>query len=81
MFQGPQAGDSPCYPPLQSFLGIFRSLPSLEKSVGKCLILLKPRASRLVLQLHCKHGEYQRGHGLGGDTAQRGTCWHRTLPH
>lgn len=46
----------------------------------KCLILLKPRASRLVLQLHCKHGEYQRGHGLGGDTAQQGTCWHRTLP-
>ncbi|XP_014164747.1 cell cycle checkpoint control protein RAD9A, partial [Geospiza fortis] len=44
-----------------SFLGVFRSLPSLEKSVGKCLILLKPRASRLVLQLHCKHGEYQRG--------------------
>ncbi|KAJ7420228.1 Cell cycle checkpoint control protein RAD9A [Willisornis vidua] len=43
-------------PSPQSFLGVFRSLPSLEKSVGKCLILLKPRASRLVLQLHCKYG-------------------------
>ncbi|NWU73244.1 RAD9A protein, partial [Pterocles burchelli] len=40
----------------QSFLSIFRSLPSLEKTVGKCLILLKPRASRLVVQLHCKYG-------------------------
>ncbi|XP_065492353.1 cell cycle checkpoint control protein RAD9A isoform X2 [Caloenas nicobarica] len=39
-----------------SFLGVFRSLPSLEKTVGKCLILLKPRANRLVVQLHCKYG-------------------------
>lgn len=62
--RGPRQVTVP-YPSLQSFLGIFRSLPSLEKSVGKCLILLKPRASRLVLQLHCKYGEYQRGHGLG----------------
>lgn len=41
---------------MKSFLGIFRSLPSLEKTVGKCLILLKPRANRLVVQLHCKYG-------------------------
>ncbi|NWZ52621.1 RAD9A protein, partial [Haliaeetus albicilla] len=41
---------------MKSFLGVFRSLPSLEKTVGKCLILLKPRASRLVVQLHCKYG-------------------------
>ncbi|XP_054246760.1 cell cycle checkpoint control protein RAD9A [Indicator indicator] len=41
---------------MKSFLGVFRSLPSLEKSVGKCLILLKPSANRLVLQLHCKYG-------------------------
>ncbi|XP_025965025.2 cell cycle checkpoint control protein RAD9A isoform X1 [Dromaius novaehollandiae] len=41
---------------MKSFLGIFRSLPSLEKTVGKCLILLKPQASRLVVQLHCKYG-------------------------
>lgn len=58
----------------QSFLGVFRSLPSLEKTVGKCLILLKPRASRLVLQLHCKYGECRQGHGLGV------TRWHRILP-
>uniref|UniRef100_A0A8C0B3T9 RAD9 checkpoint clamp component A n=1 Tax=Buteo japonicus TaxID=224669 RepID=A0A8C0B3T9_9AVES len=44
---------------MKSFLGVFRSLPSLEKTVGKCLILLKPRASRLVVQLHCKYGESQ----------------------
>ncbi|NWH43547.1 RAD9A protein, partial [Fregata magnificens] len=41
---------------MKSFLAIFRSLPSLEKTVWKCLILLKPRASRLVVQLHCKYG-------------------------
>ncbi|NXW89525.1 RAD9A protein, partial [Alopecoenas beccarii] len=41
---------------MKSFLGVFRSLPSLEKTVGKCLILLKPRANRLVVQLHCKYG-------------------------
>ncbi|KAM6204593.1 cell cycle checkpoint control protein RAD9A [Sarcoramphus papa] len=41
---------------MKSFLSVFRSLPSLEKTVGKCLILLKPRASRLVVQLHCKYG-------------------------
>ncbi|NXK87443.1 RAD9A protein, partial [Formicarius rufipectus] len=46
-----------CKVHMKSFLGVFRSLPSLEKSVGKCLILLKPRASRLILQLHCKYGE------------------------
>ncbi|XP_071415328.1 cell cycle checkpoint control protein RAD9A [Pithys albifrons albifrons] len=45
-----------CKVHMKSFLGVFRSLPSLEKLVGKCLILLKPRASRLVLQLHCKYG-------------------------
>ncbi|XP_064309025.1 cell cycle checkpoint control protein RAD9A isoform X2 [Phalacrocorax carbo] len=41
---------------MKTFLGIFRSLPSLDKTVWKCLILLKPRASRLVVQLHCKYG-------------------------
>lgn len=78
--KGPRRVTVSPYPSPQSFLGIFRSLPSLEKSVGKCLILFKPRASRLVLQLHCKYGEYQQAHGLGSDTAQWGTSWHRTLP-
>ncbi|NXY11203.1 RAD9A protein, partial [Pteruthius melanotis] len=60
---GPDTELSRCKVHMKSFLGVFRSLPSLEKSVGKCLILLKPRASRLVLQLHCKYGECRRGHG------------------
>ncbi|XP_053923640.1 cell cycle checkpoint control protein RAD9A isoform X2 [Cuculus canorus] len=46
-----------------SFLGVFRSLPSLDKTVGQCLILLRPRANRLVVQLHCKHG-VTRTHNL-----------------
>ncbi|KAM4666873.1 LOW QUALITY PROTEIN: cell cycle checkpoint control protein RAD9A [Amazona ochrocephala] len=41
---------------MKSFLGVFRSLPSLEKAVEKCLILLNPQLSRLVVQLHCKYG-------------------------
>ncbi|XP_067388120.1 cell cycle checkpoint control protein RAD9A [Emydura macquarii macquarii] len=41
---------------MKSFLGVFRSLPLLEKTVEKCLISLNPRASRLVVQLHCKYG-------------------------
>ncbi|NXY84423.1 RAD9A protein, partial [Alcedo cyanopectus] len=59
-FQLYQPGTSPqsfrCKVLMKSFLGVFRSLPSLDRSVGKCLILLQPRANRLVLQLHCKHG-------------------------
>ncbi|NXG45855.1 RAD9A protein, partial [Psilopogon haemacephalus] len=54
---------------MKSFLGVFRSLPSLEKTVGKCLILLKPSANRLVLQLHCKYGECWRREG---DVVARG---------
>ncbi|KAK4823037.1 hypothetical protein QYF61_025376 [Mycteria americana] len=54
----------------QSFLGIFRSLPSLEKTVGKCLILLKPRASRLVVQLHCKYG-VTKTHNLAFQECER----------
>ncbi|NXO00031.1 RAD9A protein, partial [Rhinopomastus cyanomelas] len=45
-----------CKVPMKSFLGVFRSLPSLEKTVSKCLILLQPRCNRLVLQLRCKYG-------------------------
>uniref|UniRef100_A0A8C5X0S0 Uncharacterized protein n=1 Tax=Malurus cyaneus samueli TaxID=2593467 RepID=A0A8C5X0S0_9PASS len=77
---GPDTELFRCKVHMKSFLSVFRSLPSLEKSVGKCLILLKPRASRLVLQLHCKYGECWWGHSLGGDTAQRGTHWHHILP-
>ncbi|XP_066176472.1 cell cycle checkpoint control protein RAD9A isoform X2 [Sylvia atricapilla] len=55
---------------MKSFLSIFRSLPSLEKSVGKCLILLKPHASRLVLQLHCKYG-VTKTHNLAFQECER----------
>ena len=60
----------------QSFLGVFRSLPSLEKTVGRCLILLKPRASRLVVQLHCKYGECR----AGGDTLALPSCPAEPVP-
>ncbi|XP_063145089.1 cell cycle checkpoint control protein RAD9A isoform X2 [Candoia aspera] len=40
----------------QSFLAVFRSLPSLEKTVEKCLMSLNPRMNRFRVQLHCKYG-------------------------
>ncbi|KAM6358956.1 cell cycle checkpoint control protein RAD9A isoform 4-T4 [Alca torda] len=55
---------------MKSFLGVFRSLPSLEKTVGKCLILLKPQASRLVVQLHCKYG-VTKTHNLAFQECER----------
>ncbi|XP_044294374.1 cell cycle checkpoint control protein RAD9A isoform X2 [Varanus komodoensis] len=41
---------------MKSFLAVFRSLPSLEKTVEKCLISLSSRACRFRVQLHCKYG-------------------------
>ncbi|NXC09736.1 RAD9A protein, partial [Orthonyx spaldingii] len=67
---GPDTELFRCKVHMKSFLGVFRSLPSLEKSVGKCLILLKPRASRLVLQLHCKHG-VTKTHNLAFQECER----------
>ncbi|XP_068255005.1 cell cycle checkpoint control protein RAD9A isoform X2 [Nyctibius grandis] len=55
---------------MKSFLGVFRSLPSLEKTVGKCLLLLKPQASRLVVQLHCKYG-VTKTHNLAFQECER----------
>ncbi|NXV86868.1 RAD9A protein, partial [Calonectris borealis] len=55
---------------MKSFLSVFRSLPSLEKTVWKCLILLKPRASRLVVQLHCKYG-VTKTHNLAFQECER----------
>ncbi|XP_053139289.1 cell cycle checkpoint control protein RAD9A isoform X2 [Hemicordylus capensis] len=52
----PDAGVLRCKVFMKSFLAVFRSLPSLEKTVEKCLISLRPRASRLRVQLHCKYG-------------------------
>ncbi|NWV71327.1 RAD9A protein, partial [Malurus elegans] len=67
---GPNTELFRCKVHMKSFLGVFRSLPSLEKSVGKCLILLKPRASRLVLQLHCKYG-VTKTHNLAFQECER----------
>lgn len=56
--------------PIQSFLSVFRSLVMLEKTVEKCCISLNGRSSLLVVQLHCKYGEWaagQRGGGWGQD--------------
>ncbi|KAM6392770.1 cell cycle checkpoint control protein RAD9A [Pluvialis apricaria] len=76
-FQRYEAGDPQpdrelfrCKVLMKSFLGVFRSLPSLEKTVGKCLILLKPRASRLVVQLHCKYG-VTKTHNLAFQECER----------
>jgi hypothetical protein len=43
--------------PTQSFLSVFRSLATLEKTVEQCCISLNGRSTRLVVQLHCKYGE------------------------
>uniref|UniRef100_A0A8C5T662 Cell cycle checkpoint control protein RAD9A n=1 Tax=Malurus cyaneus samueli TaxID=2593467 RepID=A0A8C5T662_9PASS len=67
---GPDTELFRCKVHMKSFLSVFRSLPSLEKSVGKCLILLKPRASRLVLQLHCKYG-VTKTHNLAFQECER----------
>ncbi|KAM6358954.1 cell cycle checkpoint control protein RAD9A isoform 2-T2 [Alca torda] len=69
---GPQADAElfRCKVLMKSFLGVFRSLPSLEKTVGKCLILLKPQASRLVVQLHCKYG-VTKTHNLAFQECER----------
>ncbi|XP_057233308.1 cell cycle checkpoint control protein RAD9A [Malurus melanocephalus] len=67
---GPDTEVFRCKVHMKSFLSVFRSLPSLEKSVGKCLILLKPRASRLVLQLHCKYG-VTKTHNLAFQECER----------
>ncbi|NXJ97997.1 RAD9A protein, partial [Corythaixoides concolor] len=61
---------SRCKVLMKSFLGVFRSLPSLEKTVWKCLVLLRPRASRLVVQLHCKYG-VTKTHNLAFQECER----------
>lgn len=40
----------------QSFLSVFRSLATVEKTVEKCCISLSGSNSHLVVQLHCKYG-------------------------
>ncbi|NXU59529.1 RAD9A protein, partial [Turnix velox] len=61
---------SRCKVHMKSFLGVFRSLPSLEKTVGKCLMLLQPSSNRLVLQLHCKYG-VTKTHNLAFQECER----------
>jgi len=41
---------------MKSFLAVFRSLATVERSVEKCCISLGGRSSRLVVQLHCRYG-------------------------
>ncbi|XP_011225843.1 cell cycle checkpoint control protein RAD9A isoform X1 [Ailuropoda melanoleuca] len=41
---------------MKSFLAVFRSLATVEKSVERCCISLNGRSSRLVVQLHCRYG-------------------------
>ncbi|KAM6069198.1 cell cycle checkpoint control protein RAD9A isoform 2-T2 [Theristicus caerulescens] len=69
---GPQPHAEPlrCKVLMKSFLSIFRSLPSLEKTVWKCLVWLKPRAGRLVVQLHCKYG-VTKTHNLAFQECER----------
>lgn len=47
--------------PAQSFLSVFRSLATVEKTVEKCCISLSGSHSHLVVQLHCKYGEQVAG--------------------
>ncbi|KAL8182926.1 UNVERIFIED_CONTAM: hypothetical protein K2H54_008021 [Gekko kuhli] len=52
----PDAGPVGCKVLMKSFLAVFRSLSLLEKTVEKCIILLRGCDSRLRVQLHCKYG-------------------------
>ncbi|XP_020823950.1 cell cycle checkpoint control protein RAD9A isoform X1 [Phascolarctos cinereus] len=52
----PQAQPPRCKVLMKSFLSVFRSPVALEKTVERCCIALSPESSRLVIQLHCKHG-------------------------
>ncbi|XP_053306754.1 cell cycle checkpoint control protein RAD9A [Spea bombifrons] len=45
-----------CKAHMKSVVSVFRSLPSLEKTVERCLISLNTTKSRLVIQLLCKYG-------------------------
>ncbi|CAI9598898.1 unnamed protein product [Staurois parvus] len=49
-------GSCQCKIYMKSVVSVFRSLPSLEKTVEKCLISLNTNSSRLVIQLFCKYG-------------------------
>lgn len=41
---------------MKSFLSVFRSLATVEKTVEKCCISFSGSNSHLVVQLHCKYG-------------------------
>ncbi|XP_060628214.2 cell cycle checkpoint control protein RAD9A [Anolis sagrei] len=77
-----------CKVHMKSFLAVFRSLPSLEKTVEKCLLSLNSHASRFRVQLHCKYGvvkthdlPFQECESLQADF-DTGQCGHalRALP-
>uniref|UniRef100_A0A8C5PUU7 Cell cycle checkpoint control protein RAD9A n=1 Tax=Leptobrachium leishanense TaxID=445787 RepID=A0A8C5PUU7_9ANUR len=45
-----------CKTHMKSVINVFRSPPSLEKTVEKCLINFSSKKNRLVIQLLCKYG-------------------------
>ncbi|CAH2274046.1 cell cycle checkpoint control RAD9A isoform X1 [Pelobates cultripes] len=49
-------GPCHCKTHMKAVTGVFRSLPSLDKTVEKCLITLSSTNTRLVIQLLCKYG-------------------------
>ncbi|KAM9326190.1 cell cycle checkpoint control protein RAD9A [Gastrophryne carolinensis] len=51
-----KGGTCHCKIYMKSVISVFRSLPSLEKTVERCLISLNTSSSRLVIQLFCKYG-------------------------
>lgn len=59
----------------QSFLSVFRSLVTVEKTVEKCCISLSGSNSHLVVQLHCKYGKQDLARqeslcGFGGNGSE-----------
>ncbi|CAG5118917.1 unnamed protein product [Candidula unifasciata] len=41
---------------MKSILTVFKSLPTIDKTVEKCRIALDPTEARLVFQMYCRHG-------------------------
>lgn len=58
LYQAATPGQDPlrCKILMKSFLSVFRSLVTLEKTVEKCCISVSGGSSRLVVQLLCRHG-------------------------
>lgn len=55
---------------MKSFLSVFRSLATVEKTVEKCCISLSGSNSHLVVQLHCRYGEQAAGQPRVGEWSE-----------